>query len=78
MTESDELRTALDAAAVRWPGLSRAQLLVRLALEGHRVGEAAHRLHRAERLAAIERHGGALTGAFGPGYLDRLRDEWPS
>ena len=35
VTETDELAAALNVAAHRWPGLSRSQLLVRLALEGN-------------------------------------------
>jgi len=31
-------------------------------------------LRRAED--PIERHAGALTGVWGPGALDELRDEW--
>lgn len=31
---------------------------------------------RADRLRAIEETAGSLTGAYEPGYLDRLRDEW--
>jgi len=25
----------------------------------------------------VSRFAGSLTGVYGPGYLDRLRDEWP-
>jgi hypothetical protein len=77
VTETDELAAALDAAASRWPGLSRSQLLVRLALEGHRAAQQARDEHRRRRLAALREHSGALTGAYGPDYLDRLRQEWP-
>ena len=77
MTETEDLATALDAAARRWPGLSRARLLTRLALEGHRAAEAATRERRAVRLAALERHAGAAAGSYGSGYLERLRTEWP-
>jgi hypothetical protein len=76
VTETDELARALDAAAARWPGLSRPQLLVRLALEGDETERQMAAEHRAARLAAIRRHSGALTGVYGPGYLDRLRGEW--
>lgn len=78
MTETDELAAALDEAAWRWPDLSRAQLLVRLALEGHRAAQQAREEHRRRRLAALREHSGALTSAYGPDYLDRMRQEWPA
>ncbi|MGI8760398.1 MAG: hypothetical protein ACR2LF_03660 [Jatrophihabitantaceae bacterium] len=78
MTETDDLARALDAAATRWPGLSRAQILVQLALEGHRAAQQAHEENRRRRLAALREHSGMLTGAYGPNYLDQLREEWPA
>lgn len=78
VTETDDLARALDAAASRWPGLSRAQLLVRLALEGHHAAQRAHDERRDRRLAALRKHRGILTGAYGPGYLHQLREEWPT
>jgi len=78
VTETDDLANALDAAASRWPGVSRPQLLVRLALEGHRAAQQAHDERRRRRLAAVREHSGILTGAYGPGYLDQLREEWPA
>jgi len=30
------------------------------------------------RRAAILRTSGALTGVYEPGYLERLRDDWPT
>jgi hypothetical protein len=77
VTETDDLAQALDAASVRWPDLSRSQLLVRLALEGHRAAQHAHDERCRRRLAAVRKHSGLLTGAYGPDYLDRLRAEWP-
>lgn len=77
VTESDELASALDAAALRWPHLSRSQLIVRLALEGRsRVQEDAE-AGRRTRLGALHEHAGAGTGAFGRGYLEDLRADWP-
>ena len=77
VTETDPLAVALDAAARRWPGRSRPQLLVRLALEGDRaVGEVEEQRRRRRRIA-VQEHSGLLTGAYGPGYLDDLREEWP-
>ena len=78
VTETDDLADALDAAASRWPGLSRPQLLVRLALEGHQAAQRAHDERRRRRLAAVRQHSGILTGACGPDYLQQLREEWPA
>ena len=77
MTETDELASALDAAAKRWPGVSRPQLLVRLALEGHRAAQQEQSERRERRLSAVRRHSGILTGAYGRDYLQGLREEWP-
>ena len=54
------------------------QLLVRLALEGHRAAQRAHDDRRRRRLEAVRRHSGSLTGAYGPDYLKNLREEWPT
>lgn len=78
VTETDDLAAALDAAAVRWPELSRPQLLVRLALEGDRAAQQAHDERRRRRLAAVRQHSGILTGAYGADYLHKLREEWPA
>lgn len=78
MTETDDLAQALDAAAPRWPELSRAQVLVQLALEGHRAAQQEHDERRRLRLAALRQHSGMMAGAYGPGYLERLREEWPA
>lgn len=77
MTETDELGAALDAAAARYPGLSRAQLLARLALDGHGAAQRAQDDRRRHRLEALRAHSGSLTGAYGSNYLERLREEWP-
>ncbi len=78
VTETDDLAAALDAAAGRWPDLSRSQLLVRLALDGHRAAIRSQADRRRRRLEAIRTHSGALTGAYGPDYLTHLREEWPT
>lgn len=78
VTETDELSAALDQGTDRWPGLSRAQLLVQLALEGHRAIERDRDASRGRRLAALHQHSGALTGAYERDYRDELRAEWPS
>ncbi|WP_022885844.1 hypothetical protein [Glaciibacter superstes] len=78
VTETDALAAALDDAAVLWPGLSRPQLLARLALEGHHATQQVHEEQRRRRLDAVRKHSGALTGTYGPGYLEHARDEWPA
>lgn len=78
VTETDDLATALDAAARRWPDLSRSQLLVQLALEGHRSAQRAHDERHRRRLAALREHSGALSGAYGPDYLRQMRADWPA
>lgn len=78
VTETDEVKGALDAAASRWPGLSRSQLLVRLALEGHRSNRSTMERENHRRLELVNRHAGALTGVYGPGAVDEMRADWPS
>lgn len=78
VTETDELADALDDAAGRWPDLSRAQLLVRLALEGHRAVEQNRDERRRRRLQAIRTYGGCLRGVYGTDYLNDLREDWPA
>ncbi len=73
ITETDELARLLDDAARRWPGESRARLLVRLAEEGHR----AHEDRIEKRREAIRRTSGMFTGMYPPGYLAELRKGWP-
>ncbi len=78
VTETGDLAAALDAAARRWPDLSRPQLLVRLALEGDHAAQQARDDRRRRRLAAVRQHSGVLTGAYGPDFLRKLRQEWPT
>ena len=79
ITETDELAEALDAAAARWPEVaSRRELLLLLVAQGRNVIERERADEVERRRAAIRRTSGALTGAYEPGYLDRLRDDWPA
>lgn len=77
VTETDGLTRALDAAAERWPGLSRPRLLAQLALEGHRALAAHAERRRTARDAAVRRHAGIAAGSYGERYLDDLRADWP-
>jgi hypothetical protein len=75
VTETDELAAALDAAALRWPELTRGQLLVRLALSAGEAERVTEKERRDRRLAAVQR----LSGSFDypPDYLEKLREDWP-
>lgn len=78
VTETDDLAAALDAAALRWPGLSRSQLLVRLAISAGETERAAQQERRDRRLAALDRiNAGAFNDLYAPDYLERLREDWP-
>jgi hypothetical protein len=79
ITESDEVTQALDVAAKRWPeDRDRpAKLVLHLIREGCRaVGETTGQI-ATDRKKALRRTSGLLTGVYGPGYLDRLRRDWP-
>ena len=77
ITETDALAAALDAAAERWPGLSRPQLLVRLAITAANAEKQATKDRVDRRRDAVSRHAGALTGVYGADYLGKLREDWP-
>lgn len=80
ITESDRVAQALDDAARRWPADSRnrAKLLLHLVEEGHRAVVGQQESEVRERRNAVARTSGALTGVYGEGYLDELRDDWPA
>lgn len=79
VTETEDIAEALGIARRRWPELAAKPglLLRRLILTGcdalARMDSEDH--HR--RQDAITETSGALTGVFGPGYLDELRRDWP-
>jgi hypothetical protein len=79
ITETDEVAAALDAAAARWPAVqSRRELLLLLVEEGREVIDRSRGDELARRRDAVRRTSGALTGAYEPGDLERLRDDWPA
>jgi hypothetical protein len=79
ITETQEVARALDKAARHWPeqASKRGQLLLHLIEEGSRTLEQADGESRLHRQAVVRRTAGALTGVYPPGYLKRLRDDWP-
>lgn len=78
ITESDAVAQALDDAAARWPDdrANRSKLLLHLIEEGHQAVVAQREGAAQERRRAVERTSGALTGLYGEGYLDALREDW--
>lgn len=80
LTETDEVADALRDAARRWPEDRErpAKLLLDLVREGHRAIADDEDRAVAERLAAIDRTSGVLTGVYPTGYLEQLRDDWPA
>jgi hypothetical protein len=79
ITETDDVAEAIDAAAQRWPEVrSRRELLLRLVEQGRSVIERERGEEAERRRQAVLETSGALTGAYEPGYLDRLRDDWPA
>ena len=69
----------LDAAAARWPEVrSRRALLLLLVEEGRVVIASDRDDELARRRDGVRRTSGALTGAYEPGDLERLRDDWPA
>jgi hypothetical protein len=72
VTETETIARALDIAAQRWPGKTRAQLLTLLVEEGVRHVED-DEVHRQSLITSTS---GALTGMYGTDYLAQLREDW--
>jgi hypothetical protein len=77
ITETDAIAAAIDQAAEYWPEDTRRQLLLRLIEAGHRALRDDDEQRVRERIAAIESTAGILSGCYGPGYLEKLREDWP-
>jgi hypothetical protein len=81
VTETPEVARVLDRATKRWPGVPRSKLLMRLVeVGGHALERDEHdedRAHGAAR-AAVLASSSRYAAAFGPGYLDELRADWPA
>ena len=79
ITETDEVKRAIEEAARQWPEdrEARGRLLQRLVEAGYEAIREQNRERARRRREAVRRTSGALTGVYPRAYLDRLRDEWP-
>jgi hypothetical protein len=77
VTETPEIARALDLAAKRWPGESRARLLLRLVAAGREVLDERSNDDVEQRRRAVERTSGKYRTSFDDDYLAALRRDWP-
>jgi hypothetical protein len=79
VTETEDIAAALDVARNAWPDLADkpAALLRELILAGEQALESRRRHASQGRRKTIEQTSGALTGVYGPGYLEEVRQDWP-
>lgn len=78
VTETPAIARALDQAANRWPGEPRSKLLLRLVEVGGAILEDEVRAEDLTHRAAVLASAGRYAEAFGTGYLDELRADWPA
>ncbi len=74
LTDTGELSELLDRAQRRWPDAeNRKELLLKLVAAGGETLDS----EAEDRLRAIRETAGMFTGLYEPGYLERLREDWP-
>lgn len=78
ITETPAVARAIDRAAQRWPGESRAKLLLRLVGVGGAVLDEQQHQATDLRRQAVLASSGKYVDAFGPEYLSELRHDWPA
>lgn len=78
ITETPEVARAIDRAALRWPGESRAKLLLRLVASGEAVLDREQQQEVEAHRRAVDASSGAYADAFAPDFLRELRRDWPA
>lgn len=78
ITETPSVAQAIDLAAQRWPGEPRSKLLLRLLAAGKDALEQGDQQFNEAHRAAVMSSSGKYPDAFGPDYLDELRQDWPA
>jgi hypothetical protein len=77
VTETPEIKAALDQASRWWPDEPRGRLLVRLVEAGVAARLSADDEAAERRREAIRASAGAFDDAFPEGFLAELRKDWP-
>lgn len=80
ITETDEIRAAIDEAARLWPEAAdnRAELVRRLLLRGTPSALEAEVRRRAQFLITLDEAAGSMRGVYPPDAARRLTEEWPA
>lgn len=80
ITETDDIAAALADAAQAWPDAhgNANTLIRRLVQAGHQSLRHTREAALDERLERFERAAGSLTGVYGEGYLQQLRQDRPA
>jgi len=78
VTHTAQVQQALEIGFAKWPGASTAECLARLAVAGAASLDEKRTADTAEWKSKVFAGAGLLSGAYGPGYLDEIRDGWPA
>ena len=78
VTETPDVRRALEVAEREWPNESRGALLVHLAVMGAEELRTRQEAEAERRRRAMRELAGAYDEAFDENFLAELREDWPA